>query len=145
MNPQMVGLAVEVADGLVTWAAGVATLQEVVARALSERTVASPFRVVVGLPLCVTDEPARARERITRLMGAHDEHPSYQTVLEREGANGVADVSLVGVESELAARISELAAAGATDFTPHLAVGSDEERTRTWAFLAQLAAEAAGS
>ncbi len=141
VNPQMVAAAVELADGLVTWAAGVVTLQEVIGTALSGRV--APFRVVVGLPLCVTDNTSEARERITRLMGAHDGHPSYQKVFRREGAGGLADVSLVGSEAELAERISELEDAGATDFTPHVVVGSQGERTRTWEFLAQLATDAA--
>jgi F420-dependent oxidoreductase-like protein len=141
VNPGMAAVAADLADGVVTWAAGVRTLHDVIAPAVVSRSNPSPFRVVVGLPICITSDVEGARRRIFNRLGAHDGLPSYQKVLQREGASSVSDVALIGTELEVADRVSSLAEAGATDFAAHLIVGSQSEHERTWEFLVGLASE----
>jgi alkanesulfonate monooxygenase SsuD/methylene tetrahydromethanopterin reductase-like flavin-dependent oxidoreductase (luciferase family) len=140
VNPGMAELAAQQAAGVVTWAAGKVTVREVLAPAARRSAVGAAFRVVTVLPLCVTSEPAAARELVRARLGANDRFPSYRKVLAREGVESVADLAVVGSEDECAAALDELAASGTTDFGAHLVVSGDAERDRTWEFLAARAA-----
>ena len=42
--------------------------------------------------------------------------PSYRAMLDREGAEGPADVAIIGSADEVSERIGELAEIGVTDF-----------------------------
>jgi 5,10-methylenetetrahydromethanopterin reductase len=64
VNPAMIALAVELAAGVVTWAAGPATLGRVVGSAVANRDPGRPFRVVAALPVCVSDDPGAVRARV---------------------------------------------------------------------------------
>src|SRR5436305_934805 len=65
-------------------------------------------RILVGLPICVTNNPDAARERAARSLGFYGQLPSYRAMLDREGADGPADVMIVGSESEVERRLEEL-------------------------------------
>ena len=54
VNPAMVRLAAELADGVVTWSAAEATFRELIA--LAAASAASGFRVVASLPVSVTHD-----------------------------------------------------------------------------------------
>jgi len=58
--------------------------------------------------------------------------PSYRAMLDREGADGPADVAVIGSENEVVERISALAGLGVTDFAlvEFSSKGDDAERTR---------------
>lgn len=134
VNPRMANVAAEMADGIVTWSAGLRTLEQVVIPVADRRTANKPFRVIVSLPVCVTDDVAAARALIGSRLGANDALPSYRKVMEREDVNGVAQLALVGNEAEVSAQLTSFASAGATEFAAHIvAVGSDVDRT--WALL----------
>jgi alkanesulfonate monooxygenase SsuD/methylene tetrahydromethanopterin reductase-like flavin-dependent oxidoreductase (luciferase family) len=96
--------------------------------------------VVVQLPVCVTDDVEAAREQAGRTFAIYGQLPSYQAMLEREGAEGPAGVAIVGSEDEVADQIRHLDEIGATDFAgaPY---GSDDEIRRTSTLLAALATE----
>lgn len=141
VNPAMAAYAAERADGVVTWAAGLRTVEQVVVPAAARR--GDPFRIVVCQPLCVTDDEDAARAAIHRKLGANDALPSYQKVLEREGAPGIAALSLVGDERSVGEQLDRFADAGVTEFAAHVvAAGSDDDRT--WRFLAERAAAVDG-
>jgi hypothetical protein len=57
-------------------------------------------------------------------------------MLDIEGVNGVADISLIGNEDVVLEGIERIAAAGATDFTAIVMGGNPDERARTLAALA---------
>ena len=61
-------------------------------------------------------------------------------MFEREGADGPADVALVGSRAEVADRIAELADAGVTDFAPSEYCLQREEWLDTRELLVELAA-----
>ncbi len=134
MSPAMLRAAGELADGTVTWLAGVRTVAERIRPAL-DAVNAAP-EVVVGLPVYLTDDPDAARERIARAMAFYTQRPVYQAVLEREGATSPADVALVGNERELDRRLALLADAGATELLANLSgVPAGPEQDRTLEFL----------
>jgi 5,10-methylenetetrahydromethanopterin reductase len=90
--------------------------------------------VVVGLPVCVTDDPAGARERVGRTFQIYGSLPSYRAMLDREGVEGPADVAIVGDEKTVGAALDRVAEAGATEFLANV-LGSSDDRARTRAFL----------
>lgn len=142
VNPAMAALAAQRAAGVVTWAAGARTVAQVVAAPARHRP---DYRIVVALPICVTDDVAATRQLVDRRLGAHDRLPSYQKVLSREGLATTADLALVGSAKEIGRRLDELAAAGATDFAGHIVATTAADADRTWQYLANRAATAGGS
>jgi 5,10-methylenetetrahydromethanopterin reductase len=135
LGPLMLKLAGRMTDGTVTWMTGPATLAEhtvpTISAAAAEAGRPAP-RIVVGLPVCVTDDVAGARERAAKMFAMYGFLPSYRAMLDREGAEGPADVAIVGDEATVAAGLQRVADAGATDFSAaEFAVDADEkQRTR---------------
>jgi 5,10-methylenetetrahydromethanopterin reductase len=140
LGPAMLRVTGELADGTVTWLAGPRTISEHVVPVLHAAARGRPRpRVVVGLPVCLTDDPDAARERAATALAFYGVVPSYRAVLDREDAAGVADVALIGDERELRAQIARLAAAGATELLANPSgVATAEEYDRTVAFLGAL-------
>jgi alkanesulfonate monooxygenase SsuD/methylene tetrahydromethanopterin reductase-like flavin-dependent oxidoreductase (luciferase family) len=140
----MLRLAGEQTDGTVLWMTGPATVRDhivpVIREAAEDAGQPSP-RVVCILPICVSSDPAGARERADRVFAIYGELPSYRAMLDREGAASPADVAIVGDEDAVADQIGTLAEAGVTDFVAaEYTGGPDGVRTR--AFLRSLVAEA---
>jgi alkanesulfonate monooxygenase SsuD/methylene tetrahydromethanopterin reductase-like flavin-dependent oxidoreductase (luciferase family) len=136
----MLGLAGERTDGTVLWMTGPATVRDhivpVITAAAKKAGRPGP-RVVCILPVCVTDDPDRARERAARVFAIYGDLPSYRAMLDREGAAGPADVAIVGDEGAVGAQIAALAEIGVTDFVAgEYTGGADGARTR--AFLRTL-------
>jgi F420-dependent oxidoreductase-like protein len=140
LGAQMLRLAGEQTDGTILWMTGPATVRDhivpVITAAAENAGRPSP-RVVCILPVCVTDDPDRARERAARVFAIYGDLPSYRAMLDREGAAGPADVAIVGDEDAVAAQIGSLAEAGVTDFVAgEYTTGAEGARTR--AFLRTL-------
>jgi F420-dependent oxidoreductase-like protein len=135
LAPRMLDLAGQQADGTVLWMTGPATVRDYVVPAISAAASAagrpSP-RIVCGLPVCVTSDPAAARATVAEELAIYGQLPSYRAMLDREGAAGPGDVAIVGDEDAVAAQILALADAGVTDFAAaEVARGQDRERTRS--------------
>jgi 5,10-methylenetetrahydromethanopterin reductase len=145
LGPAMLKLAGTLADGTTTWMVGPATLAShivpTITSAAEEAGRPAP-RVSVGLPLCVTDDVDAARERAARTFAVYGTLPSYRAMLDREGADGPADVALVGDEESVAAQLAAIAAAGATDVNAAV-YGTAEEQERGFALVAEMAKDAA--
>jgi F420-dependent oxidoreductase-like protein len=138
LAPKMLALAGREADGTITWMTGPKTLREHtvprIAEAAAKAGRPAP-RVVVGLPVALTTEVAAAREAAARIFQIYGALPSYRAMLDREGAEGPADVAIVGDASAVTEQIAELRAVGATDYLAiPFPVGKDGqasvERTR---------------
>jgi 5,10-methylenetetrahydromethanopterin reductase len=143
LAPQMLLLAGRHADGTVLWMTGPATVRDYIIPAItaaaSDAGRPAP-RVVCILPVCVTDDPARARADAAKAFAIYGQLPSYRAMLDREGAAGPGDVAIVGAEDAVAEQILALAAAGVTDFVAgEYARGDEGPRTR--ALLRKLAAQ----
>ncbi len=144
LGPTMLHIAGTLADGTVTWMVGPGTVGDHIApsitAAAAEAGRPAP-RVVVCLPVSVTDDPAAARALADKLFAMYGHLPAYRAMLDREGAGGPADVAIVGDEAAVEEQIAAVAGAGATEFSA-VAYGSHEEVARTRALLGSLAAAA---
>jgi len=119
LAPKMLALAGSVGDGTITWMTGPKTLREHtvprIGDAASKAGRPAP-RVVAGLPIVVTEDVAAAREVASRAFQVYGFLPSYRAMLDREGAEGPADVAITGDESAVGEQLQRLAEAGVTDF-----------------------------
>ena len=88
--------------------------------------------------MCVTDDEAAGRERAANVFAIYGQLPSYRAMLDREGAQGPADVALVGDEATVRSGVERLAEAGATDFLAAEFGATDSERSRTRDLLRSL-------
>ena len=140
LGSKMLELAGKVADGTITWMTGPATLESHVIPTMNTAAAAAGRptpRTCVGLPVCVTDDTDAARERAAKTFEIYGTLPSYRAMRDREGAEGPADVAVVGDEAVVRGAFDELAAIGATDLVASI-FGSSEERTRTRELLRSL-------
>jgi 5,10-methylenetetrahydromethanopterin reductase len=140
LGPKMLELAGARADGTITWMTGAATLESHTVptiTAAAEQAGRPAPRVGVGLPVCVTDDVDAARQRAAKVFEIYGSLPSYRAMLDREGAEGPADVAVVGDEDEVAKGLRRLEAAGATDLAA-VEFGDGDERARTRALLRSL-------
>ena len=119
LAPVMLKIAGTTSDGTITWMTGPKTLETHIVprlnKAASESGRPTP-RVVVSLPVAVTDDPAAAKERAARSFMIYGTLPNYQRMLNKEGVSGPADVAIVGNEAEVEKGIRAVASAGATEF-----------------------------
>lgn len=140
LGPKMLELAGHSTDGTVTWMTGVTTIAEFIVPTLAEaaRRADRPApRVVAGLPVCVTDDEADARDRLDAVLAGPSQMPSYRRMLEHEGVARPADIGLVGDEEEVAELVAGLEGAGASELLASVQ-GTPEEQARTRRFLGQL-------
>ena len=138
LGPQLLRLTGRLADGTAIWMGGPRYLAEhavpTISAAAREAGRPAP-RVLAGLPICVTDNGDEVRARAARAFERYGQLPSYRAVLDREGAAGPADVSLIGDEAQVRAGLATLAAAGATDLGASVYAPRGEDAERTYALL----------
>ena len=91
--------------------------------------------VVAAFPVCVTDDPAGARQFAAETLAVYGMLPSYRAMLDREGFDGPADVALIGDEDAVAAQIDAIRATGVDELAATILLRNDEERDRTRALL----------
>ena len=144
LAPRMLRLGGAVADGTVTWMAGVRAIDShVVPRinaAASDAGRPNP-RVVVGLPVTVTDDEAAGRAQAATLFERYGTLVNYRRILDVEEVEGPSEVAVVGNEAEVERQIRAFADAGATEFVASVfPVGDDAEASiaRTQALLKSL-------
>ena len=141
MGPKMLQLAGSHTDGTVTWMTGPRTLAAQVSPLLRDAAASAGRpdpRVVAGLPVCVTDDPVGARDRVRPRIESAGQMPSYKRQLAAEGLDDVADLAVVGSESEVTERIEALAGLGVTELMADV-VGDEAEMAATTDLLGRLA------
>ena len=141
LGPAMLKLAGTVADGTITWMTGTKTISSHISpsiRAAAEAAGRPEPRVVVALPMVVTEDVDGAKERVNALFSIYPNLPSYRAMLDKEGADAAADIGFIGDEESVVASIGALADAGATDFVAGI-VGDEAERARGFKLLSELA------
>jgi 5,10-methylenetetrahydromethanopterin reductase len=147
LGPQMLRLAGRLADGTAIWMGGPRYLGEravpTIARAAREAGRPAP-RVLASLPVCVTDRGAAVRQAAAKAFARYGELPSYRAILDKEGAAGPADVSLIGDEGQVGAGLRAIAAAGATDLAASVFAPPGEDAQRTNSLLLSHVGGAAG-
>ena len=119
LAPRMLALAGEVADGTVTWMAGLKAVDTHVSpriRAAAEAAGRPSPRVCVALPVAVTDDVSSARQRAARAFERYGQLANYRRILDVEGVEGPSEVTIVGDEASVERQIRAFADVGATDF-----------------------------
>jgi F420-dependent oxidoreductase-like protein len=141
LGPAMLKLTGTVADGTITWMTGTKTIGSHISpsiRAAAEAAGRPEPRVVVALPMVVTEDVDGAKERVNALFSIYPNLPSYRAMLDKEGADAAADIGFIGDEESVVASIGALADAGATDFVAGI-VGDEAERARGFKLLSEMA------
>lgn len=143
LGPRLLEMAGTLTDGTVLWMTGPRTIQSHIAplitRAAQESGRGNP-RIVCSLPIAVTRNRGATSDQVNAALAVYPTLPSYAAMMQREGANSPADVSLLGSRSEVRAALDEIAAAGASEFSAVL-VGTGAERDATVDLLVEYAAE----
>ena len=140
LGPVMLRTAGELADGTVTVWTGVRTIAAHIApliTAAADSAGRPTPKVVVNLPIAVTNDPDGARSWIAEHFGASRRVPSYRALFDREGVGGAEDVVVVGDERHVDEELHRFADAGATEFIA-VPFGSEEQITRTLTVLGGL-------
>ncbi len=139
LGPVMLKIAGEMTDGTITWMTGRKTLGDHIGprlRSAAAEAGRGEPRVVAGFPICLTNDADRARTFIGKLLTIYGQLPSYRAMLDREGAEGPADLALVGDEDTLRRDLDSLRDAGVTDFNAAIMPTDDGAAERTLEFLA---------
>ena len=117
LGPRMLELAGRQTDGTLTWMVGPKTLAEhtvpTIAAAAESAGRAAP-QVIVGVPVCVTDDAEDARRRAATTYAIYGQLPSYRAMLDREGIEAPEEIAVIGGGAEVAERLEVLVEAGAT-------------------------------
>lgn len=120
LGSQMLAVAGTLADGTITWMCGPNTVAQHIVPRITEAAEAAGRdnapEVVVSAPVCVTDDPTGARARAGDVLAMYGHLPSYRAMLDREGVDGPADVTIAGTEAEVLEQINVYAQAGVTEF-----------------------------
>lgn len=141
LGPQALKVAGSLADGTTLAWVGPKTVREHIVPRISEAAAAAGRpapRIIATLPVCVTQEPESVRAAIARGLSMYGQLPSYRAMFDREGADGPADVAIVGSASEVLDRLQAMAEAGVTDFAASEFVRTPDERQATRALLQDL-------
>ena len=141
LGSAMLRLAGSLTQGTITWMSGEKSLESHVipgiTAAAAEAGCPQP-RIVVGLPMVLTNDPSAAREKVGQVLQTYGLLPSYRAMLDREGAAGPADLAIVGDETEFRTRIDRLREIGVTDLMAAIIPVEEGAIDRTLECLANL-------
>jgi len=134
LGDHMLKIAGQLAAGTILWATGPRTIEQHIGprlRAAAREAGRGAPRVVAGMHIVLTNHPAAANERVGKMLSIYRQMPSYRAMLDKEGADGPADLALVGDEQVLDAGLERLRGLGVGDFEASIvgAEEGDEERT----------------
>jgi len=145
LGPRMRRIAGAIGDGTITWMTGRRTLAEQVipgVRAAALEAGRPEPRIVAGIPVVLTKDPAGARETAGKTFSIYGTLPSYRAMLDAEGAAGPGDLAIAGDEAEIERAIRAFADAGVTDFHAAAYAHGDDAKAsvlRTHELLGELA------
>jgi F420-dependent oxidoreductase-like protein len=112
LNPRMLRLAGEMADGLIVYLMPPSYLAEQALDYVREGAAAagrSPPHVTVMLPVIVTDQVGETRDGIDARFGDYFwGSPSYEPMFKASGCRRPSDVAIVGDEATVTQRLAEL-------------------------------------
>lgn len=141
LGPQALAVAGRLADGTTLAWVGPRTIREHIKPRIDEAAAKAgrPVpRIIATLPVCVTEDEAGVRDRISRTLSMYAKLPSYKAMFEREGVEAPGELALVGSEDKVRQMIEELADIGVTDFAASEFTTNQEERMQTRALLKSL-------
>lgn len=138
MGPRMLELAGGRTDGTILWLSGPRTVETRIRPALDAAAEAAGRegpQVVASVPVCVTDNRDKVHETVAAVLASYNDLPSYRSVMDTEGIDGPADVSLIGTESEVRAGLESFASAGTDEFSALEFTTNDIEAAATRSVL----------
>lgn len=138
LGDQMLKVAGRRTDGTILWCVGPKTIGSHIAPIINDAAAAAgrkPPAIVCSIPVWVTDDPEPARQFLGSILADYAALPSYRAMMDIEGVEGLGDLSIVGSEDFVRHAIGDIAASGATDFTPVPMGGNPDEEARTMAVL----------
>lgn len=143
LGPHMLDVAGELTDGTITsWAGPIALEQFIIPRLnrAAARAGRPTPQVIAGLPVVLTHDPEPARAALAAAFEIAGQAPAYRAVLDKEGADGIGDVCLVGDEATVEKQLRRFADIGVTEFVASPKVPSADAATvaTTTEFLASL-------
>lgn len=141
LGAQMLKLTGSTGCGTITWCTGERALLDHVVPRITDAAASAGQpapRIVAGLPVCVTADPDAARALVAEQLALYGGLPSYRAMLDLEGADGPADVAIIGDEEHVVAQLTRLADGGVTEFSAVIAAPSSEDHERTWQVLRSL-------
>ena len=141
LGPAMLKIAGTVADGTNTWMVGPKTMEAHIVKRLTaaaDDAGRPPPQIVGGYPIALTTKPDQARAEIAKSLVIYGQLPSYRAMLDREGAEGPADIAILGDENLLRGEIKRLEDAGVTDFNAAIMNVEEGAYERTLEFLGSL-------
>ena len=125
-------------DGTSTWCTGPATLRDhivpIINQAAADAGRPAP-RVIAALPVNVTTDVDGTKRRTAEQLVVYNTLPSYRSMMDKEGVEGPADLTIAGSEAEVRDRLLELKGLGVTDFNAVLVAGNPEEKAQTLSVL----------
>ncbi len=138
LGEQMLKIAGSMADGTILWMTGPQTIESHVMPAISGAAKAAGRpepRIVAGLPIVLTENEDAAREAVGKILVHYGMIPSYRAMLDKEGADGPADIALVGNEKQLDEALQRLEDVGVTDLDAALIPAEEGAEERTLDYL----------
>jgi len=138
LGEQMLRITGRTADGTILWMTGPRTIENHIGpriRAAAVEAGRDAPRIVAGFPMVVTNDPDTVRERVGKALTMYGTLPSYRAMLDREGADGPADIALVGDEKALDQELDRLRDIGVTDFNAAIMPLEDGADARTLDYL----------
>jgi F420-dependent oxidoreductase-like protein len=152
LGPVMLRMAGERAAGTVLWLADERAIADHVVPKITKAAEGAGRpapRVVAGVAVCLcgASEVEGAIERANAALGHAEYSPNYERLLEQGASDDVGDMSAIGTETDIEARLRSYRDAGATDFSARiLPLGRGKEEIvassrRTREFLSSLAPE----
>ncbi len=138
LGPQALKVAGARTDGTTLAWVGPKTIAEHIRPSIEEaadKAGRSKPRIIATLPVVVTDQADKIRERIGKTLTMYAELPSYQAMFKREGVSGPADLAIAGSLSEVEDSMQAMKAAGVTDFAASIYATSSEEYAATRSLL----------
>ena len=118
LAPRMVRVAGELADGVVTWLAGLHTLENDIVtgvrKAAADGGRAEP-RVVAALAVAVCDDRAAGIAQAELVFARYGGLENYQRLMQREGVSSPGQLAVVGTETEVVAQLRRYADVGVTE------------------------------
>ncbi len=138
LGDQMLKIAGKRTDGTILWCVGPKTLEQQIVpgiTAAADSAGRKAPRVICSLPVWVTDRPDEARAMVAKSLTIYGQLPSYRAMLDIEGVEGPADISLIGDAETVHAGLAAVKAGGATDFTAVVQGFDPDEVSRGWEAL----------
>jgi len=142
LGPQALRLAGSRTDGTTLAWVGPKTIRQHIVPNISEAATKAGRpapRIIATLPVCVTDNPQKIRDLISKNLSMYGELPSYKAMFEREGISAPGELAIVGSHAEVEDGLNGLAAAGVTDFAASVFATSADEHLHSRELLTNLA------